>query len=259
MTMGSITVQALPSGKRLYLDANILIFLMHYAIAERDKCLGEWSKDAKKLLNALIQIVEAGAYQMRRARAGEIREEPGPRMHTSILSFSQAAHAFQLYKAMERRIGERLPYKELTDFRNIGKDVSPYNLKFTDDALTYFSDTWLVNRKLQSAIVIYPSRSTPGGSDTDLSACFKIGRELSRYAYLDSEDALHLSTAIITKCTHFASTDGPLRQAMDKLLNNRRCKSSLKDMNEDWKLPRPVDPKEYAKVLSVLRWSSPSV
>ena len=255
--MGTITVQALPLGKRLYLDANIIIHLMHYAIAECDKSLGKWSKDAKKLTNALLQIIEAGAYQMRRARAGEIREAPGPRMHSSILSFSQAAHAFQLYKAMDRRIINRVPYRELTDFRSVLKDVSPADLKFTDEALTYFSDTWLVNRNLQSAIVIYPSRADPSGSALDLSVCFEIGRELSKYAYLDSEDALHISTAIVTKCTHFASTDSPLRQAMDKLLKNRRCKSSLKDMNEDWRLPRPVDPKEYANVLSVLRWASP--
>ncbi len=194
---------------------------------------------------------------MRRARAGEIREAPGPRMYSSILSFSQAAHAFQLYRAMDRRITNRVPYSELTDFRDVVKDVSPNDLKFTDEAITYFSDTWLLNRNLRSAIVIYPSRADPAGSDTDLSVCFEIGRELSRYAYLDSEDALHLSTAIITKCTHFATTDGPLRQAMDRLLKNRRCKFSLKEMNEDWQLPRPVDPKDSGKVLSVLRWVLP--
>jgi len=116
MTTGSIIVQALPLGKRLYLDANVVIHLMHYAIAERDKCLGEWSKRAKKLISALIQIVEAGAYQMRRARAGEIREAPGPRMYSSILSFSQAAHAFQLYRAMDRRITNRVPIGSLQTF-----------------------------------------------------------------------------------------------------------------------------------------------
>ena len=257
MTTGLASVQTLRSGKRLYLDANIIIHLMHYAIADRDKSRGEWSKDARVLLNALIKIVDAGAYQMRRARAGEIQEEPSPRMHTSILSFSQAAHAFQLYRVMERRIGGRLPYRELTNFGNIGKEISPRDLKFADDALTYFSDTWLANRNLDSAIVIYPSRTDPGDSDTDLSVCFDIGRELSRYAYLDSEDALHLSTAIITKCTYFVTTDGPLRQQMDKLLRSRRCKSALKDINEDWQLPRPLYPK-VPEILSQLGWILPS-
>lgn len=256
MTAGSVAIKPLKPGKKLYLDANIMISLMHYAIAERDKCLREWSKKAKKRIEAMIKIVEAGAYQMRRAKAGEIRESPGSRMHSSILSFSQAAHAFQLYRAMERRIINRVPYNELTDFRKVIQDVSPHDLKFTDDALTYFSDTWLVNRNLQSAIVIYPSRTDPGDSGTDLSVCFEIGRELSKYAYLDSEDALHISTAIVTKCTYFASTDGPLRTAMEKLLNSRRCKTSLKSTNEDWQLPRPVNPRNYENVLSVLKWTS---
>ena len=256
MTTGSIIVQALPLGKRLYLDANVVIYLMHYAITERDKCLREWSKDARKLIRSIIQIVEAGAYQMRRARAGEIREAPGPRMYSSILSFSQAAHAFQLYRAMDRRITNRVPYRELTDFRDIIKDVSPNDLKFTDEALTYFSDTWLLNRNLRSAIVIYPSRADPGGSDTDLSVCFEIGRELSKYAYLDPEDALHLSTAIITRCTDFVSTDKPLRDAIDLMLKTQECQDQLHKMKADWELPRPLKPKTPG-ILSQLGWILP--
>jgi len=258
MPTGLPTVQALQPGKKLYLDANIIIHLMQYAIAFRDNRLSEWSDNTKRLITSLKHLLEAGAYQMRRARGREILEDPSPPMLTLILSITQASHAVQMYEVMMRRISNRVPYRDLTKFSDIGKDICSDDLEFTEEALTYFLETWLTEKNLKNAIVLYPSKSDPGNTDTDLSVCFDIGRELSKYAYLDPEDALHLSTAIITKCTHFASTDKPLRDAIDSMLKNQTCRDQLHNIKADWELPRPLNPKTPG-ILSQLGWILPPV
>jgi len=236
MTNGQIN--ATPVGKTVYLDANVIIRLIQYAIAERDRVLSKWPPKTLKPMKAIYRLVEAGALQMRGARAGEVAEDGGPRFHASILALVQAAHALQLYGVMAKRTRDQVPYRELTTFWNVDNEILPGDLAIADDKLSFFVDKWLANKNLKSAIVLHPMV----GGDIDLSVCFPLAREFSRHAYLDSEDALHLATAVAAKCAHFATTDVPLRRALDRLCKSRVCKKRLLEMDRDWRMPKSIDP-----------------
>lgn len=241
------------TGKMVYLDANVIIHLIQYAIADRDQVLNKWPAKAQRRVRAILRLVEAGAYQMHRARAGEIQEEAGPRLHTSLLSLSQAAHALQLYHVMSKRVMNQVPYRELTTFSNVDKEILPTDLQSAHDSLAYFVDTWLADKGFKTAIILHPLKD----SGIDLSVCFPLGREFTKHAYLDAEDALHLATAVVAKCSHFATTDSPLRRALEELRKDGTCQTQLQLVNQDWQLPTCLNPTKD-KVIEQLGWLLPS-
>jgi aromatic ring-cleaving dioxygenase len=161
---------AIPMGKTVYLDANVIINLIQYSIAERENVLDQWPSEALKTPKAALRLLEAGSYQMQRARAGIILEDSSPRFHASILTLAQAAHALQLYGVMANRVKHKIPYRQLTIFSNIDKEVSIQDLEVADNNLSYFLNTWLEEKKFKNSIILHPISN----EDADLFFLFSF-------------------------------------------------------------------------------------
>jgi hypothetical protein len=71
---------------------------------------------------------------------------------------------------------------------------------------------------------------------------------------MDSEDAIHLATAVTARCSHFATSDPSFRRSLDNLKKNKTCMSKLQEMDNEWRIPIVINPSDK-KTLDELAWS----
>lgn len=179
----------------IYVDTNCLLFAADYIQRQRDGSLDVLPEEYRTKCEHVVDFLDWCVSK----RHG---------LHTLQFSYVQMLYTLQLDEYYKKQMLMKTKLRDILDLKQAAK-------------ILVSSDIESVRVKMEGLMLSWPYILTwhpvPRDFPKWTNGFWSLARVMLETVHMDAEDALHLSAALVTECSHIITGDGPFRSSVEKL------------------------------------------
>lgn len=179
----------------IYVDTNCLLFSADYIQRQKDGSLDVLPEEYRTKCERVVDFLDWCVSK----RHG---------LHTLQFSYVQMLHTLQLDEYYKKQMLMKTKLRDILDLKQAVKVLEP-------------SDVEAVRLNMEGLMSSWPYTFTwhPVPSDFPkwTGGFWPLAKVMLETTHMDAEDALHLSAALVTECSHILTGDGLFRSSVEKL------------------------------------------